>query len=77
MFVKAGLGRRDLHLKTVQQANKQMQFQEQDQEEETLLDQYQIRSRWITRPHKSGNLWEEEMSTSQYQMLGVTGSTVS
>ncbi len=51
MFVKAGIGRSDLHLKTVQKANKQMQFQEQDQEEETLLD--------------------------QYQMLGVTGSTVS
>ena len=51
VFVKAGIGRSDLHLKTVQKANKQMQFQEQDQEEETLLD--------------------------QYQMLGVTGSTVS
>ncbi len=28
-------------LKTVQQANKQLQFQEQDQEEKILLDQYQ------------------------------------
>ena len=41
VFIKAGEGRSDLRLKTAQWANKQMQFQEQDQEEETLLDQYQ------------------------------------
>ena len=48
MLTKAGDGRSRSPLKTVQPVNDQTQFQEQDQEEETLLDQYQTRSRWIT-----------------------------
>ncbi len=42
---------------------------------ERLLDQYQTLSRWIARPHKSGNLREEAMSLAQYQVFKeVAGS---
>ncbi len=77
MLAKAGDGRSGSHLKTVQLVNDPAQFQEQDQEEETLLGQYQTLSRWIAQSYRSGNLWEEEMSRAQYKLLRVTRSTVS